>query len=208
MSHGCSGGVLHVDVDVLVPLQTLLVVHLVGHLSSHAARHAMIKQVRNEVNDVGDLTQFRDEKGQNTANTCDRLEAVVDAYQTVVTRVGGKIIALHHIDTVGGDSKTVAKAAFQERTQIRTILFTTGACLKATATKVPLKARILRHIAEQHFLTQTALSNSHGWGQKLTAKPKARRRTIDTWGTHHSRLESISSGEMTKTTSRVFCRFT
>jgi hypothetical protein len=74
----------------------------------------MVEDISEVIYDFRDFSQLTNEDGEDVANTGQHLQTVVDADNSVITRVGLQVILLHHVDSGGGDRTTVATAALQE----------------------------------------------------------------------------------------------
>lgn len=140
----------------------------------------MIKQIRNVIDDSAVQTRilvhlihssFAKEFGpgnfaeasinncQNVTQTGQNLEAVIDTNQTVVARIGLKVVFFHHINTRSGNSKTVAAASLNERAKIGAAALAAGVSLNSATAKrkLSLEASVLGHVVIQNLAPQEVL---------------------------------------------------
>jgi hypothetical protein len=140
----------------------------------------MIKQIRNVIDDStaktrilvhlihlsfakefgpGDFAEASINNCQNVTQTGQNLEAVIDTNQTVVARIGLKVVFFHHINTRSGNSKTVAAAALNERAKIGAAALAAGVGLNSATAKrkLSLEASVLGHVVIQNLAPQEVL---------------------------------------------------
>jgi len=90
-----GGGSRHVaPVHRLVLLR--LIVQLVPCLGSHTRRSGIEDKVSNEIDDVSNITQFRNEDGCNMTHAREELDAVVKTDDAVIARVGHDVTTVHN----------------------------------------------------------------------------------------------------------------
>eukprot|EP00598_Pedospumella_elongata_P004944 CAMPEP_0184983056 /NCGR_PEP_ID=MMETSP1098-20130426/12410_1 /TAXON_ID=89044 /ORGANISM="Spumella elongata, Strain CCAP 955/1" /LENGTH=156 /DNA_ID=CAMNT_0027506847 /DNA_START=302 /DNA_END=772 /DNA_ORIENTATION=- len=132
-----------------------LVVDFMGHLGSHASGHGVVEQIGNPVDKIGKLPKTGLNDSRNAAETGQELQAVVDADESVITRIRSQVVLLHRVVAGRRHRREVAEAAFHEGTEIRAVLLATRAGLDAAAhVELTLEARVLGHIILQDLSAQ------------------------------------------------------
>lgn len=85
------------------------------------------------------------------------MQAIVDADQAVVARIGSQVVLLHHIHTRGGHREEVAAPRLAAQAEIRAVGLAAGARLNAAAIELALEAAVLGHVVVQHLLAEAVL---------------------------------------------------
>lgn len=133
----------------------------------------------------GNLREGTINHGQDAAQAGDDLQAVVDANQAIVAGLGGEVVLVHHVVSVGRHSRKVADAALHAGAELGAVLLSTGSGAQAAEVELALcnvknvsspaaksvqdteiakdeigkltEARVLAPVTEKDLLTQLAL---------------------------------------------------
>jgi hypothetical protein len=99
----------------------------------------MVKEIGNAVHDVSQVSELIDEDRKNVANASQDLQCIVDANESVVTRIGRQVILFHDVHSGCRHCRKVAKTRLHEQAEARTILFSPKASFAAaTEIEIPL----------------------------------------------------------------------
>jgi len=171
-------------------LASLALVDLVSSLGGHAARHHVIEDIGDAVDDPRAVAEAAIDDGQDVANARQHLQAVAAPNQTDVPRVWAKAVAVHDSLTRGRDGETVAAEHLEAQAALRARPLAALAGLAAAASvaaDVSLAADVVVHVVVEDLLAQLELrawSADHG---ALAAEPHG----LLAGGLHHGHRELI-----------------
>jgi hypothetical protein len=104
------------------------------------------------------LTKVFIDQGRDVAETCEALDAVVDANEAVVTGVRLQVILLHDVLARSRHRHAVAAVTLQAGAHVWASFFSTGTGMDtATNGVIALEAGVLGHIAVENFPAQQVL---------------------------------------------------
>ena len=78
-------------------------------LRLHARLDHAVDEVGKEVEEVCEVLELAEEDGEDVADACEKLHAVVEADDAVVTRICHDLALILHKETCGGDCKVLAQ---------------------------------------------------------------------------------------------------